>query len=209
MGLALFDFDGTLTTSDTIWPLSCLLSDMRPRPVLLRAVQLCSLLELKAGLRSNQSFKERMARLLLVGASEQQVAQICAGFHEVHLQKLLNREVFRMLVGHLATGDDVYLVSSNFDFFLRPLQQKWGLKGILATRTEVVDGKYTGRILGPACDGAEKLERVINTFGEASTRDAVAYGDSRSDSFLLDFVKTAHWVATRRWFSAALPIPTA
>jgi phosphatidylglycerophosphatase C len=198
MSLVFFDFDGTLTTKDTVWPFASFLSANAGRRRGDLASILLLLLKLKLHLTSNHVFKEQFMRRLVQGESESRIESLTKHFHETQLEPILNRAVIRSLLGHIERGDDVYLVSSNFDFFLRPLQERWKVKGIFATQSEVREGHFTGRILGQACDGKEKLDRVIACFGERRTREAVAYGDSQSDLFLLDFVRTKHWVGPSR-----------
>jgi HAD superfamily hydrolase (TIGR01490 family) len=197
MRLVFFDFDGTLTTRDTIWPFASFLSANQVRPGAARVSFLLTLLLLKLRLISNHRFKKHFLTMLLVGESKERTAGLVRQFHQTQLEPVLNPAMVKVLLDHVAAGDEVYLVSSNFDFFLEPLQERWNLKGILATQAEVLGGLYTGRILGRACDGKEKLARVVNCFGELRAREAVAYGDSRGDSFLLVFVKTGHWVGSR------------
>jgi HAD superfamily hydrolase (TIGR01490 family) len=203
MRLVLFDFDGTLTTRDTIRPFASYLCNASGRSGFTRASVDLSLLLLKLHLTSNHTFKQRFLQLLVQGLPAGRVQKWAEQFHATHLESIQNRPVVELLLEHTAAGDDVYLVSSNFDFFLQPLQQRWNLKGILATQTEVLDGCFTGCIVGRACDGREKLTRVVASFGERNAREAVAYGDSRSDCFLLDFVRTGHWVGPSRSVSAA------
>ena len=198
MSLVFFDFDGTLTTRDTVWPFASFLWANCGRRRGARASILLSLMKLKLHLTSNHGFKVQFMRRLVQGESQRGIEGLTACFHETRLEPILNRAVVRSLLDHVEQGDEVYLVSSNFDFFLRPLQERWKVQGIFATHTEVLDGQFTGRIQGQACDGKEKLERVVACFGERRTRQAIAYGDSRSDSFLLDYVKTGHWVGQRR-----------
>ena len=198
MSLVFFDFDGTLTTKDTIWPFATFLWANCGRRRGARASIFLSLMKLKLHLTSNHVFKEQFMRRLVQGESKKGIESLTERFHETQLEPILNRAVVRLLLEHVEQGDDVYLVSSNFDFFLRPLQERWNVKGIFATQTEVRDGYFAGRILGRACDGKEKLDRVIACFGERRTREAVAYADSRSDCFLLEYVKTGHWVGPRR-----------
>jgi phosphatidylglycerophosphatase C len=197
MSLVLFDFDGTLTTRDTIWPFASFLFGHCGRSRATRVALLLSLTKLKLHCATNHSFKKRFMSLIVQGESSKKIEALTECFHETRLEPILDQPVVRSLHRHVKQGDDVYLVSSNFDFFLRPLQERWNVKGILATRSEVRDGQFTGRILGQACDGKEKLDRVIACFGELRAREAVAYGDSRSDSFLLNFVRTGHWIGPR------------
>ena len=99
------------------------------------------------------------------------------------------------LLWHIGRGDKVYLVSSNYDFFLQSLVRRWCLTGMIATETEVKNGIYTGKLHGPACYGREKLFRVISQFGGACVKEAISYGDDpKSDVFLMEAVKEAHWV---------------
>jgi len=203
MGLVFCDFDGTLTVRDTIWPFASFLCHETARPAAVRASLLLCLLELKLRLISNHLFKERFLRLLVRDESEKSIAEFVGRFHKTRLESILNFAMVSALAEHAAAGDDVYLVSSNFDFFLKPLERRWNLKGIFATQAEAVDGRFTGRIRGRACHGKEKLGRVVASLGERRTREAVAYGDSRSDSNLLHFVKVGHWVGSRTGVNVA------
>jgi phosphoserine phosphatase len=65
---------------------------------------------------------------------------------------------------------------------------------LIATNTEVDEGRFTGRISGRACDGSEKLGRVVAQFGERAVKDATAYGNGTGDRQLLAYVKKAVWV---------------
>jgi HAD superfamily hydrolase (TIGR01490 family) len=190
----LFDFDGTLTRRDTLWPLGELLASLqrgRRQRLGRLAAQWVSL---KLRLSDNQGFKECFARLLLAGVGEADVASVMARFHHTFVEPHLNRVVFRQLGEHRAAGDQVCLVSSNFEFVLRPLRAPWGLREIIATETVVSAGVFSGELRGPACHGEEKVRRVLARFGEEPMREAVAYGDGRDDVHLLRAVRRGYWV---------------
>jgi phosphatidylglycerophosphatase C len=191
--LVFFDFDCTLTIRDTIWPFTTFLLKQNRRGYPVRLAALC-LSGLLGHVIPNEYFKRGLAALLLRGRSAQEMDLIAERFHDAYLEKILNRTAVESLVEHIAHGDEIYILSSNFDFFLKPLQKKWNLAGIIATRTEVLNGVFTGRILGNACHGKEKVARVIECFGPTIIKEAVAYGDSASDAFLLDSVKDGYWV---------------
>lgn len=190
MSVALFDFDGTLTTRDTIWPFALFLSRAGRDRTSKRLRLAFSLLKLKFRLISNHSFKQEYAQTLLQGEDVARLESLARRFLQEQLEPILNRQVFQSLQQHVAAGDAVYLVSSNFDFFLQPLAEQWKLLGIFATQAEVAQGKFTGRITGLSCDGPEKLARAIACLGERQVRAAVAYGDSAGDEPLLRAVKT-------------------
>ena len=192
--LVFFDFDETLTTRDTVWLFVTFLLNQKPYRHTTR-IAVCALNALlKLHLVPNHYFKKYLIRLLLREEPEREMASISARFHETYLDSILNRKIFQCLVRHRIQGNDVYLVSSNFDFVLKPLQQKWNLKGIIATQTEISAGRFTGRLLGHTCHGEEKVTRVIAQFGKERVTQAVAYGDSASDLFLLKSVRTGYLI---------------
>jgi phosphatidylglycerophosphatase C len=195
--LVFFDFDGTLTRRDTLWSLGRLLAGAKSGTnglaSLARFAWLTALLKLR--LVSNHDFKERFAKLLLADEAAERIERLVERFHDRHLPPNLNSPVVHRLLHHVASGDEVYLVSSNYDFFLLPLVRRWRIAGVIASEAEVARGRFTGRLGGPACHGPEKLKRVTSQFGYARVRDAVSYGDdSKADIFLMSAVKEAYWV---------------
>lgn len=194
MSLVFFDFDGTLTTRDTILPLGFLLARAGSRKYTKVMLLMFYLALLKLRAITNHKFKERFCSLLLKDRPEDEVANLAVTFASHYIPKVSNAPVVDLLIKHARSGDQVYLVSSNFGFALSPLKKIWPVSGVVSTEAECVGGRYTGRILGRSCDGKEKLDRVLGLFGQKEVRGATAYGDSRSDRYLLGFVTRAVWV---------------
>lgn len=194
MGLVFFDFDGTLTTRDTILPLGLFLARKGPDKYKKISLLALRLILLKLRLITNHAFKARFCELLLKNESEEATATAARIFVQDYVQGILRKPVVERLLNHVQKGDEVYLVSSNFGFVLRALRGKWPLNGVVATEAEVDGGRFTGRIAGRSCEGKAKLARVVSRFGEPRVREATAYGDSRGDRELLGFVKNANWV---------------
>jgi HAD superfamily hydrolase (TIGR01490 family) len=193
MSLVFFDFDGTLTTRDTVWPLGVFLARSRRLAYPRIAAVLLWMVFLKLRVLSNHEFKQKFCRLLLKGESARGLEKRLQIFANGYLEGLLNRGVVDTLRRHQLNGDDVYLVSSNFSFLLLSLSERWNI-GVIATNLEVKEGVFTGRIDGVTCDGKEKLARVLELFDVDAVRAATAYGDSRGDRELLAFVKTPVWI---------------
>ena len=194
MSLVFFDFDGTLTRRDSILPFGMFVAPTRPPKHLTIARLLLLSALLRSRVISNHVFKERLCALLLKGESEAAMDRIALAFAETHLMNMLNDPIVDELHRHREQRDDVYFVSSNFSLVLRPFEKLWNAQGVIATEPEVIGGRFTGRISGRACDGEEKLSRVLAAFGEDRVRSATAYGDSRGDRPLLAYVKRAIWV---------------
>jgi phosphatidylglycerophosphatase C len=195
VSLVFFDFDGTLTTRDTIWPFGIFLVQRAHGNSYAKTIRLLFLLAgLKIRALSNHQFKERFCRLLLRGRSEQEIHGLAKLFADSVVGGILNRQLVDALHQHQASGDDVYLLSSNFSLVLRPWQEAWALGGVIATDAETENGRFTGRIVGRACDGREKLARALAVFGREPLEQATAYGDSHSDRYIMESVKKAIWV---------------
>ena len=194
MGLVFFDFDGTLTRRDTIVPFGLFLA-RRSRHKYLKSAQLVRLISLlKFRILSNHQFKERFCDSLLKGESERTIEGLARRFVDGYVQRNLNTPVLEVMRGHQENGDHVCLVSSNFTFLLRVFGDTRDVSSVFATDAETAAGRFTGRLSGRACDGPEKLSRVLAYFEHKDVREATAYGDSRGDRPLLAFVKNAVWV---------------
>jgi HAD superfamily hydrolase (TIGR01490 family) len=91
---------------------------------------------------------------------------------------------------HLAEGHRVFLVSSSPEQFIAVLGELLGVTDVAATRGEVVDGRYTSRILR-FCHGPLKAESVRELAEQWNIDLSVsyAYGDSfASDLSMLELV---------------------
>jgi HAD superfamily hydrolase (TIGR01490 family) len=194
MGLVFFDFDGTLTSRDTILPLALFVGRQARRSLLDVGCVAGAAALLRLRVLSNHRFKEQFCRSLLLGESQDRVECLAADFLAQRVIGLLRMSTVDRLREHRRAGDEVFLVSSNFDFALRPVQRHLEADGVIATEAEVVGGMFTGRLAGRSCAGREKLRRVLARFGPERVAEAVAYGDSRDDADLLAMVRTRVWV---------------
>ena len=194
MSLAFFDFDGTLTSRDTILSLGLNLAGLRPNRCQKTILMLLMFALLKSRLITNDFFKRSFCRVLLTGKSESEIATRCQQFIDQCIPPLINPSVLERLKRHVRQGDDVYLVSSNFSFMLQLLPSNWGMSGVFGTEAELEFGRFTGKLLGPVCNAQEKLRRLLERFGRDAVKEATAYGDSRGDRQLLAFVRVPRWI---------------
>lgn len=98
--------------------------------------------------------------------------------------------VVNLLRKHRASGEEPVLVSGSSVEILAPLAEELDVRHVLATRLEVRDGRYTGRILPPQMIGGgkrEALEAFIQKHG-APAEECFAYGDHPSDLPMLEAV---------------------
>jgi len=198
MNIVLYDFDRTLTKYDTIFSLGIAIASEKKRPFKTICRFIASLLKLKLRRISNDEFKNRCAMLLLAGESEEKINRIIEKYLSRRLDSLIDTEVYNTIVKNQSRGNGVYIVSSNYDFFVNRFINLWRLSGVVATRAQIVNGIFSGKLLDKSCEGPQKVRRVRELFGDAVAGQAVAYGDSRGDLELLKYVRQGFWV--RRGF---------
>jgi HAD superfamily hydrolase (TIGR01490 family) len=91
---------------------------------------------------------------------------------------------------HHEAGRDCWIVSASPIELVEPLATALGMEGAIATRSEVVDGRYTGRLDGPFVYGEGKAEAIEKLSAERGydLRLSYSYSDSASDLPMMEMV---------------------
>ncbi|MEJ2417743.1 MAG: HAD-IB family hydrolase [Exilibacterium sp.] len=95
-----------------------------------------------------------------------------------------------LLQQHRSQGDDLLIITATNRFITGPIAEAMGVNDLLATEPEVVNGRYTGRVVDTPCFREGKVAR-LNTWLENYPGDLVGsyfYSDSANDIPLLDKV---------------------
>ena len=130
----------------------------------------------------------------------EQTFRLMSGWPVAELQELIAQQIeplaalafpdaISRMRAHQARGERAIVVSSSLADLVEPLAQRLGLDGAIASRADIADGRYTGRI-ETFLHGAAKAE-AVRTYAGAEGIDlahASAYTDSRSDIELLQVV---------------------
>src|SRR4029453_6736076 len=89
----------------------------------------------------------------------------------------------RVIDEHHKRGDCTYLVTAAPRELAQGIATYLGMDGALGTEAELVDGTYTGRLLGRVLDGQAKLDAVVRLAAEQGfdLRASSAYSDSVND----------------------------
>lgn len=102
----------------------------------------------------------------------------------------------RMLVDrHRDAGDFVVVLSASPQELVEAVVAGLGAHRGVGTRAAVDGDRYAGRLDGPFCYGAGKLDRLVGDVGPVDLRHVVAYADSTSDLPLL--LASGHPVAVK------------
>ena len=184
-----FDFDGTLTTRDTLIEFiryACgtvrfLLGFLLYSPLLVL---------MKLRLYSNGKAKQKVFAHFFKGMTIDKFDTLCQDFASTH-RHLLRPEVVSQLEQALSEGAEVLIVSASIDNWVQPFFPK---VKVLGTQIEVIDGRLTGRFLTPNCYGQEKVRRILTLHPDRSAYHLTAFGDSRGDREMLAFADEAHMI---------------
>lgn len=185
--LALFDFDGTITTRDA-YPIFVALALPRWRLILALLLTWPLIVAYRFGWLSGITGRATVAWAGFYGARCARVEAIAERFASVNIPALIRPEIWEKLSTHLAQGDQVAVVSGSFDLYLRPWCEAHGLQ-LFCSSLERSGARFTGRYAGFQCVGAEKVRRVLEHFDPNQFAEIYAYGDTRDDRELLAFAQ--------------------
>ena len=190
---AFFDLDRTMLAGSSMYPLAAALR----RAGLLRLTDLLRFAAAQAvfriARREGQNGIDRACAVSLktiAGRSQDELFAIADDVIHATLSARIYEEAIRHLDEHVRKGDLVFIVTSSSEDLARLLAQHLGADGALGTRTEVVDGRFTGRLRDGLNHGPKKAERV-RAFAYAAGIDlarSTAYTDSINDLPLLELV---------------------
>ena len=194
-----FDFDGTLTTKDTLIEFirfakgSCgfWLGFLRYAPLLVL---------MKLGFYPNYKAKQKVFSYFFKGMRLEDFDNLCLHFAQNH-QHLLRPKGIETMNRALREGTEVLIVSASIDNWVKPffnnlsnpsIQNNPNIQ-ILGTQIEVKDGLLTGRFLTKNCYGQEKVNRILALYPHRESYHLTAYGDSQGDKELLAFADASHY----------------
>jgi phosphatidylglycerophosphatase C len=183
--VAAFDFDGTLTRRDTLFPF--LLHVAGPVKFSFKLMLLLSTLTGYAlGLIRNDIAKIKVLRCFLANMEMTTLQQYALQFATQKLPALLRSEAMQRLEWHRQQGHRCVVVSASLELYLHPWASKAGFDDIIGSHLAVLDDGHTsGELLGENCFGPEKMRRLQALLGPREDYTLYAYGDSRGDKELL------------------------
>ena len=191
--VAAFDFDGTLTTGDTLLPF--LRYALGAARVAREALVLSPLLAgYGLGLVGNAVAKERVLVRCLSGMRIDELQCVADDFARTILPGMLRQQALQRLDWHRRRGHRCVVVSASLELYVRPCALEAGFDDVIATGLEVRgDGSLSGRLGGANCYGAEKASRLATLLGERNGYTLYAYGDSRGDREMLASADHAYY----------------
>jgi len=181
--LVAFDFDGTITTTDSFTAFL----KWRAGPFRY-ALGLIKLAPAAIGYlvhRDRGRIKARAAWEFLKGAPKAELEDEARAFAEIHAPKLFRPDALATWRRWRAEGARLVIVSASPDFVVAPFAEKLGADRLIATGMAYdAEHRVAGVFATPNCRGPEKIVRLKQAFGEDFHLKA-AYGDTSGDREML------------------------
>jgi phosphatidylglycerophosphatase C len=194
--IAFFDFDGTITTKDTLLEfikfgkgsLRFFLGFLLNSPYLVAY---------KLKIISNQSAKEKVLRFFFRDTPVDVFKTYCNEFSKRVIPHLIRPGALTEIRRLQNEDYIVVVVSASPENWIQPWADEMNVQ-LLASKLEVKENKITGKILGKNCHGEEKVRRISECYTLSDYHHIVAYGDSSGDKPMLKLAKTSFFKPFRK-----------
>jgi HAD superfamily hydrolase (TIGR01490 family) len=191
-GAAFFDLDRTLISGSSafVFGVSAWRKKLISTPVFAKDAAGAVAFKLR-GDRGGDIAAEVRQRIL--GAVKGVAYDDLVGLNESILPKLLERvrpESKTLVDMHRRKGRATYIVSASPRELVEPLARALNMTDGVGTVSEIVDGHYTGELLGPFCYGQGKVDAMVDLarWEGFDLAQCYAYSDSISDLPMLEAV---------------------
>ena len=186
--IAFFDFDGTITTKDTLLEF---IKYSKGKFLFYLGFLLNSpwLIAYKAKIISNQTAKERILTFFFKNDRLDDFQRQCDGFASDRIPALVRPRALREIAKLKEAGFTVVIVSASPENWIREWAAGLGAE-LIATRLATVTKEQhipalTGKIDGINCYGEEKVRRIKEAYSLSDHQEIYGYGDTSGDRPML------------------------
>ena len=193
MTLALFDFDGTITSKDSFGDF--IAYAVGRKKLVIGALFLSPMLLAYAlGLIRSWKAKELVSTYFFRGWDSRKFEGLASKYSQERLPHIVREIALERIEWHKLRGDRVVVVSASIDLWLTDWCATCDVD-LIATKLEIKEGHVTGRFAGKNCSGKEKVRRIEERYDVKSFDYIYAYGDSPGDRAMLDMANEKYY----RW----------
>lgn len=178
-----FDFDGTITSRDTLFDFIKFYAGAKK---LFKGLIILSpiLVSYKLGLIKNDTAKQKLISHFFKGQSIEKFNQISQDYVQ-RIQEITRLEVLEKIRWHQAQKHTIIIVSASISNWIKPWAKEIGIETVLATEILIKNNLIEGTFSSKNCYGQEKVNRLLTKFPNRSEYTLYAYGDSDGDKELL------------------------
>jgi HAD superfamily hydrolase (TIGR01490 family) len=195
MRLALFDLDNTLLDldSDHEWG-EFLIKQGLVDEKTHRAQNDQFFADYQSGTLDAVAYNEFVFQFL-VNKSQEELSTL----HDVYMQKVIRPAMRPLGIAaiekHRQAGHEIVIITATNRFVTAPIAAAFGVKHLIASNPEIVNGVYTGKLVGEPCFQAGKLHHLNQWLAAHhpanESLESWGYSDSFNDLPLLNFADHA------------------
>lgn len=183
MILPFFDFDGTITTKDSLIDF---VQYAVGKPIYYMGLLKLSPMLIAYTLKRipNHIVKEKFISHFFKGWDANRFQKLAEQYSLEQIDMITRPKAIERIRWHQQQDHKVVIVSASMESWLTAWCAKNDLD-LIATRLEIKDDKLTGKFVTKNCYGIEKANRVKDAYDLSQYNRIYAYGDSRGDKKLL------------------------
>lgn len=183
--IAVFDFDGTITTKDSF--LDILIFAFGYKKFLAGIFYLLpDLLAYFSNKISAHIAKEKAFSYFFKGFTELEFNKLRDNYFFSRLNRIIKGEALEKIKWHKEQGHKLVIISASIDNWIRSWALENGFEKVIATVPEVKNGFLTGKFKTKNCNKEEKAKRFLMEYPNREDYCLYVYGDSRKDNWLFD-----------------------
>lgn len=188
--IAFFDLDGTITEKDTLFEfVREFVSPFKFKLNLLFVIPFLLISKLK--IIDSGSVKAFFIYLCIRKVPKEQIVLKAKYFSLNKLPLLFRPSMKKRLEWHKANGHEIVIVSASINFWIEPWATENGYS-LISSEMKFENDRITPFLIGKNCKGKEKLRRVKALFNLENYFYIYAYGNEKSDNYLLDIANESY-----------------
>ncbi len=196
--ITVFDFDGTITTKDSLWEF--LKHTNKKNRLIFRLI--CWgpwFLIYCLKIISAEKSKQKLFEIMFKNWTVEQFHSSCHSFC-LKIDQFLNSDTILTLKKHQQERDIIIIISASIEDWIRPWANKQGIEIVLGTQVaHDINHRLTGKFASKNCNGKEKVKRLLKLFPNRSTYQLTVYGNSNGDTEILNFADIGIWINNKNY----------
>jgi phosphatidylglycerophosphatase C len=177
--IAFFDFDGTITTKDSLLEI---IKFLKGRTAYYAGILLNMhwFMAYQIKLISAGLLKEKVLSYFFSGTPENIFQEQCDLFAERDLPGFIRKGAIAEMDRLQKEGFELVIVSASAENWIRGFAKRLSLE-LIATILEVKNGLITGKLEGKNCSGEQKVIRIQERWDLTGYEEIYVYGDTPAD----------------------------
>ncbi|KHA61210.1 phosphoserine phosphatase [Vibrio variabilis] len=177
--LALFDFDGTITSEDT-YSKFLFFATPKLRLVIGLSFMWPAIALYRCGVLPASRLRPVLSFLAFWRRDVEEIECLAKRFTQQYLPSVIREIAQTRIDWHLERGDDVFVVSAGVNPYLSIWAEKQGIKLVCSELTRR-NGRFTGRYQGGDCSRENKVRLLASRVDVSAYTKVFAYGDTQED----------------------------